>query len=317
MGPTSKNRLSHSAQHLNNPLGKPPPLWYHWRNHQMAKIFIVDDDAAADLLAENLVYRGHDAKRIRSVHEALKNVRAISEADLVVLDLVMPSGAELGASADGNRAGGMAVYQQIREIARSLPIIVYTANQDGGIIDVINSDKAASYVPRWSGPSLGEFVELINRKLGIPDFDVPLKVFIVHGHDEVAKLSLKNYLQNTLKLPEPIILHEQPNSGRTIIEKFEDLSGSVDLVFVLLTPDDPGASASDSDSTKRRARQNVIFELGYFLGQLGRRSGRVFLLYKGNLELPSDLSGVLYQNIDSGIEAIGEKIRLEINSLSG
>jgi CheY-like chemotaxis protein len=282
----------------------------------MAKIFIIDDDAAADLLAENLVYRGHDAKRIRSVHEALKNVHAVSGADLVVLDLVMPSGAELGTSAEGHRAGGMAVYKRLREISHSLPIIVYTANQDGGIIDVINSDKSASYVPRWSGPSLGEFIGLINERLGIQDSDVPLKVFIVHGHDEVVKLSLKNYLQNVLRLPEPIILHEQPNLGRTIIEKFEDLSRYVDLVFVLLTPDDPTATASDSDSTKRRARQNVIFELGYFLGQLGRRSGRVFLLYKGNLELPSDLSGVLYLNIDSGIEAVGEKIRLEISSLS-
>ena len=63
---------------------------------------------------------------------------------------------------------------------------------------------------------------------------------------------------------------------------------------------------------KRRARQNVILELGFFLGTLGRRSGRVFLLYKGPLELPSDLGGVVYIDISKGIEAVSDQIRREI-----
>lgn len=65
------------------------------------------------------------------------------------------------------------------------------------------------------------------------------KVFVVHGHDEVAKLQAANLL---IKLDiEPIILHEKPNQGRTIIEKFESCA-DVDFAVVLLTPDDVGGT---------------------------------------------------------------------------
>lgn len=137
-----------------------------------------------------------------------------------------------------------------------------------------------------------------------------MKTFIVHGHDGEAKLSLKNYIQNTLKMEEPIILAEKASGGLTIIEKFEKYSEDCNLIFVLLTPDD-----QYTENGKYRARQNVIFEMGYFLGKLGRKSGRIILLYKGNLELPNDISGVIYINIENGIEAAGEEIRREIADL--
>lgn len=88
-----------------------------------------------------------------------------------------------------------------------------------------------------------------------------------------------------------VILHEQPSLGRTIIEKFE---GHADVAFavVLLTPDDTGASKTQPNDQQPRARQNVVFELGYFIGKLGR--SRVCALYKEGLELPSDYQGVLY-----------------------
>lgn len=141
-----------------------------------------------------------------------------------------------------------------------------------------------------------------------------IKCFIVHGHDETAKLQLKNYLQNILRLPEPIILHEQPSLGRTIIEKFEAYAVQANLVFVLLTPDDRMSTNEQSDQEKRRARQNVIFEMGYFLGQLGRSSGRVLLLHKGNIDIPSDIAGIIYIDISHGIEAAGENIRRELSA---
>ena len=119
-------------------------------------------------------------------------------------------------------------------------------------------------------------------------------------------------MQNALRFPEPTILHEQPNRGRTIIEKFEEYAAASSIVLVLLTPDDLAASASDPDETKYRARQNVIFELGFFLGRLGRDSGRVILLHKGPIELPSDISGVVYIDISNGVEAAGEMIRREV-----
>ncbi len=114
-------------------------------------------------------------------------------------------------------------------------------------------------------------------------------IFIVHGHDEGAKQTVARFIEK-LKL-RPIILHEQPNEGRTVIEKFEDYT-NVGFAVVLMTPDDVGASVNEQSNLKPRARQNVIFELGFFAGKLSR--GRVCALYKGNVEIPSDYKGVLY-----------------------
>jgi predicted nucleotide-binding protein len=139
-----------------------------------------------------------------------------------------------------------------------------------------------------------------------------LTTFIVHGHDDTDKYALKNLLQNSLKLGEPIILHEQPSLGRSILEKIEDMVDEIDAVFVLLTPDNI-VSVPSIPTPTRRARQNVIFELGYFLAKLERRKGRVLLLYKGQLELPSDISGLAYIDISNGVESVGEIIRRELS----
>lgn len=120
------------------------------------------------------------------------------------------------------------------------------------------------------------------------------RVFIVHGRGEEAKQSVARCLEK-LEL-EAIILHEQPNQGRTIIEKFEDYM-DVGFAVVLLTPDDVGA-AKDEGDLKPRARQNVIFELGFFIGKLGRQ--RVCALHKGDVEIPSDFAGVLWVPMDPG-----------------
>jgi predicted nucleotide-binding protein len=167
-----------------------------------------------------------------------------------------------------------------------------------------------------TSPSLKDVVGIIETKLGIEHTPPKPNVFIVHGHNDTLKYELKNYLQNTLGLPEPIILHEQPNMGRTLIQKFEDYAYSSNLAFILLTPDDKPANTDDPDDEKRRARQNVILELGFFLGNLGRETGRVILLYIGPLELPSDLSGVTYIDISNGIESAGEVIRRELSNVS-
>lgn len=128
----------------------------------------------------------------------------------------------------------------------------------------------------------------------------PKKIFIVHGRDETAKNELEKILRDKLKL-EPIILMDKPNGGSTLIEKFENHTLNVGYVFVLLTPDDLGCLKDDleqqngmsekiSGILKPRARQNVILELGYFVGSLGRK--RVCCIQKGIEDLlPSDLHG--------------------------
>ncbi len=97
-----------------------------------------------------------------------------------------------------------------------------------------------------------------------------------------------------------IVLREQPDQGRTIIEKFEACAREVGFAVVLLTPDDLGGAAVAATQASR-ARQNVIFELGYFVGSLGR--GRACLLRKGDVEIPSDLFGVIYSDFDYAAES--------------
>jgi hypothetical protein len=119
------------------------------------------------------------------------------------------------------------------------------------------------------------------------------KVFVVHGHDDAAKETVARFIER-LGL-EAIVLHEQPNASRTIIEKFEQYA-DVGFAVVLLTPDDVGAAKKDSANLRPRARQNVILELGYFLGKLKR--SRVCALYKTGVDIPSDFNGVLWVELD-------------------
>jgi predicted nucleotide-binding protein len=120
------------------------------------------------------------------------------------------------------------------------------------------------------------------------------EIFIVHGHDEAAKQEVARFIEK-LGL-HPIILHEKPDKGKTIIEKFEHHS-DVGFAVVLLTPDDVGHPKDEPAKAKPRARQNVVLELGFFLGKLTRP--KVCALLKGDIELPNDYAGVLYKPMDA------------------
>ncbi|WP_297187283.1 nucleotide-binding protein [uncultured Porticoccus sp.] len=119
------------------------------------------------------------------------------------------------------------------------------------------------------------------------------KVFIVHGHDEAAQSKTARFVEK-LGL-EAIILHEKASSGRTIIEKIEHYS-DVGFAIVLYTPDDLGNAKGKAEELNGRARQNVVFEHGYLIGKLGREN--VTALVEAPVELPNDISGVVYINID-------------------
>ena len=135
-----------------------------------------------------------------------------------------------------------------------------------------------------------------SRQQGAAESMSSNRVFVVHGHDGEAKLATARFLER-LGL-EAVILHEQDDGGRTIIEKFEAYS-DVGFAIIVHTADDVGNSrkAHEKDgSLKARSRQNVVFEHGYFFGRLGR--GRVVALLKGEIEIPSDLQGVIYTPMD-------------------
>lgn len=141
------------------------------------------------------------------------------------------------------------------------------------------------------------------------------RVFVVHGHDEIAKTNLEVFLHEVGL--EPVVLHRQADEGMTIIEKFEKHS-DVSYAFILLTPDEVAYLASevsrpDIERTKEfRARQNVIFEFGYFVGKLGR--SRVCCLYTGNVSLPSDVSGMIYKRYESSIEEVAYSVLKDLKA---
>ena len=130
------------------------------------------------------------------------------------------------------------------------------------------------------------------------------KVFIVHGHNEEMKQTVARVVgQLGLK---PIILHEQPNGGKTIIEKFERNADDINFAIILLSADDLAASVRDLTGVKdielcqhleKRARQNVVFEMGYFAGKLGRAN--VFFLLQDGVAKPGDLDGIVYTAYDT------------------
>lgn len=140
-----------------------------------------------------------------------------------------------------------------------------------------------------------EKMELVNINSNTTDYDTICnnkKIFIVHGHDNEVKESVARVLQQVGL--EPIILNEQSNSGKTIIEKLEHY-GDVGFAVILLTPCDIGKANTESEY-KERARQNVIAELGYFIGRLGRN--HVSIIHRGNTEIPSDFKGLGYISFD-------------------
>ena len=120
------------------------------------------------------------------------------------------------------------------------------------------------------------------------------KVFVVHGRDEGTKQTVTGVIKQ-LGLG-AVVLGDQPSKGRTVIEKFEEEAEEVGFAVVLLTPDDEGRLRGKDIELKPRARQNVIFELGYFARTLGR--DRVCALMKEDVEIPSDYSGVMYISMD-------------------
>ena len=136
------------------------------------------------------------------------------------------------------------------------------------------------------------------------------RVFVVHGRDEATTHTVARYIEG-LGL-EVVILREQPNEGRTIIEKFEEYAETVGFAVILGTPDDVGSLADEPDNLRPRMRQNVVFELGYFTRALGRK--RVCVLLKGDVERPSDYDGVIYIPLD---DSEGWKLRLATELKAG
>jgi|GEM_PF-756355 len=157
------------------------------------------------------------------------------------------------------------------------------------------------------------------------------KVFIVHGREKYQALLLHKYL-HSLKI-DAILFDDLPDKGKTIIEQIEYIRDNVSYAFAILTPDDAGCLREEADkintavaglktgsketainalqALQDRARQNVIFELGLFIGALGRENV-CYLKQKDVKEIPSDIKGILYKEFDKEVTEVFYELREEL-----
>jgi predicted nucleotide-binding protein len=160
-------------------------------------------------------------------------------------------------------------------------------------LTIVNKDEYVTDITKETIRSIGEIITKTASNDLSKRNEKNNKIFIVHGRDNDAKEETARFIENLGF--EAIILHEQANSGNTIIEKIEEHT-NVDFAIVLYTPCDVGG-LSGANEQKSRARQNVIFEHGYLIGKLSR--SKVCALVKGDIETPNDISGVVYIPFDN------------------
>jgi predicted nucleotide-binding protein len=275
----------------------------------MQKLLLVEDDPYHALeYVKALVQHGFDPDWADGTDKALKCINREDYA-IVVTDIMMDPGKCLAhkKTVDG-ALSGIFLAEEIKNKDPRIKICAYSLGYGSH-----NCPHPFDSCFNKADCRPSELAKNI-RKLFVSDGSKP-NVFIVHGHDKELLLDTKNFVQNRLHLPEPTILGERASGGRSIIEKFEYYAHNAGLVFVLFSPDDTARTANTNGPDQSRARQNVIFEYGYFLGALQRLSDRILLLHKGKLELPSDISGVIYINVTNGVESAGEEIRRELHDL--
>ncbi len=160
-------------------------------------------------------------------------------------------------------------------------------------LDEIKNEEDTCNIQKVSNPSIG------SKKISQKNKDFS-KVFIVHGHDGEMRESVAHLMDKQGIVP--IVLSDEANKGATIIEKIENNS-DVGAAICIFTPDDVGKAKSDKDNHDR-ARQNVVLETGYFMGKLGR--DRIIIFSTKDLELPSDLQGIVYMDSNWRLEMLKE-----------
>lgn len=243
--------------------------------------------------------------------EALAWIEQEPRIDGAIIDLQLPIQNSQRITAQeshgGNRAG-LVLAAEFRKRWRRAPIVLWTFTPEREIRESVVKLGRTWVLPKSNFNLVADLLDDALR--GFRSGTRP-KIFVVHGHDERTRHAVCEYFVTKLGFPPPIVLRDQPSMGRSIMEKLEASAQDVDLVVVLLTPDDQVISSGNGDALYR-SRQNVIFELGYFVGVLGRHSGRVLLLYRKPIELPSDLAGIVPINITHGLEDADAAIRREL-----
>lgn len=149
--------------------------------------------------------------------------------------------------------------------------------------------------------------DLLTRRKAAQNLRHRENVFIIHGRNEAKWRELKDIVKSQFRL-NPIVLMEEPEIGsETVIEKFERHAETCSYAIALFTPDDEVTSGGE---TYLQARPNVIYELGWFCGRLGRPG--VMLLLQTGTTLFSDFGGIIRKEFSKNISEKTAEIRASL-----
>ena len=278
------------------------------------RILLCDDDTLTTAsMGAALRDAGYRVSEATTVHQCLSLAEA-GRHDLALIDVIMPPGQLEWQETKGGYTSGIALARRLRQIQPDLKIVGMSNAPNREMVQWFKR-HAHGFFPKREAFANADLIARWAKRILKPDeWWASIQTLIVHGHDHDTLRSLEHYLIEILRLPPPKILGDLASGGQTLIEKLEEVGGAVDVVFVLMTPDDTVTTSAGASG--RQARPNVLLEAGYFLGLLSRRSGRVILLHKGPTLLPTDLLGIGYIDITQGIAAAGAAIKRELDSVS-
>ena len=281
------------------------------KEHVVPRILLIDDDEFfSRSLQDDLEDAGFELVSSRDASDGLSIFEEDEIGfDVVIADMAMPGGPRFSdAEVRSGFQAGLALSRKILRRKHDASIIGITA---------FPSEQLHTWFGKHHFPLLQKGPRMVRDLLDCLERLRPeserkqRKCFIVHGRDVSAIEELCGFVNQNVPGYLPVILSESKSEGRTVIEKFEAYADAAFIALVLMTPDDR-VLGEDGARIAHRARQNVIFELGYFLGRLGRSSGRVLILTKGDVEIPSDIAGVMRIDISAGISQAGPELLREL-----
>jgi len=276
-------------------------------------LFVEDEAFLREAFVKLLQEREYDVICAEGPDQAIRMIRERGNLDLLLTDVSMalePTTVLSALDTAGGALAGIALAKRLRRQFPRLPLVFWTFSYNPRLRDVVRKLGNARLVSKRQDAM--EVLDAVAEKLDDIKQGRRPRVFLVHGHDNELLEQVRNLIHIRFGLPAPIILREQASFGKVLIEKIEQEALNIDLVIVLLTPDDKVISEADGRIVSR-ARQNVIFELGFFMGMMGRGQGSIIVMHKGNVELPSDVHGLLTLDVSRGLDAVEAELRRELS----
>jgi predicted nucleotide-binding protein len=260
----------------------------------MISVLVLEDDQRFGAICVEILLACNFQPHYCSNQEEAKTLLLDTRIDIALIDLMLPP---------TYQTEGLQFLEHLRRQYPKITPLLMTVKATGTTELVAEAMKSgARYFFDKNSPLFEKNLRLRLKEILM---ERRKNIFISHGHNELLKLKLKDFINSRLGLS-PIVLSEQPSGGLTIVEKLEKISEECNFAIVLMTKDDEQVNGG------LRARQNVIHEIGFFQGKYGRK--RVVLLAERGLEMFTNISGIVRIEFDVlSFETVFEPLRIEID----